>query len=340
MKLARSDAAAWIAKPPEDRPGTLLYGEDAMRVALKRQDLVRALIGPKGDEEMRLERISPSDLTAEKGALVDAIKAQGFFPGPRAILVEDATNSHAKPILDALGEWRPGDAHIVVTARALKPASQLRKGFEGHRAAASIGIYDEPMDASEIRAALERAGLSGLDRDAEGVLRGFAATLDPGDFRQLLEKIALYKSGDETPLTEAEIALCAPASTEAETDEIVALVADGHADRIGPIMNRLWAQGAQPVALCIAAERHFRTLLSAAADPGGPGTGVGKLRPPVYGPRRDAILRQAQRWGVLRLEQAMRLLTETDLTLRSSARAPHMAVLERAFIRLAMMGGR
>jgi DNA polymerase-3 subunit delta len=38
-----------------------------------------------------------------------------------------------------------------------------------------------------------------------------------------------------------------------------------------------------------------------------------------------------------RLEQALALLVETDLSLRSTSKAPAMAVMERALIRLAMM---
>ena len=47
--------------------------------------------------------------------------------------------------------------------------------------------------------------------------------------------------------------------------------------------------------------------------------------------------RQAQAWGMHRLEQALALLVETDLTLRSTSKAPQMAVMERALLRLAMM---
>jgi DNA polymerase-3 subunit delta len=65
------------------------------------------------------------------------------------------------------------------------------------------------------------------------------------------------------------------------------------------------------------------------------------MRPPVIGPRRDRMLRQAQRWGAPDLEAAVQLLTETDLHLRSAAQtAPQMALVERALIRLAMMGTR
>jgi DNA polymerase-3 subunit delta len=48
-------------------------------------------------------------------------------------------------------------------------------------------------------------------------------------------------------------------------------------------------------------------------------------------------MRQAESWGARRLEDALALLVETDLTLRSASRAPAMALMERALIRLAMM---
>jgi DNA polymerase-3 subunit delta len=85
--------------------------------------------------------------------------------------------------------------------------------------------------------------------------------------------------------------------------------------------------------------RHFRVLYTVASDPGGAGQGIGKLRPPVFGPRRDRILRQAQAWGARKLETALGILTDTDLALRSAGqRAPAMALVERSLIRLAMLG--
>jgi len=121
---------------------------------------------------------------------------------------------------------------------------------------------------------------------------------------------------------------------------VLNLVAEAKAGDVGPILRRLAAQGVQPVALCIATMRHFRTLHAAASDPGGAAAGLARLRPPVFGPRKDRMARQAQAWGVRGLEAALALLVDTDLTLRSASRAPAMPVMERTLIRLAMMGGR
>ncbi|MFN4100582.1 MAG: DNA polymerase III subunit delta, partial [Pararhodobacter sp.] len=105
-------------------------------------------------------------------------------------------------------------------------------------------------------------------------------------------------------------------------------------------LSRLAAQGSTPVTVCIGAARHFRTLHALASAPGGAGQAINALRPPVYGARRDKLLRQAQNWTLPRIEEALLDLTATDLVLRSSTRAPVRALAERALIRLARLAGR
>ena len=340
MKLATRDAPAYFAKPDPKSVGLLIYGSDAMRVALRRQEIIAALIGPQGEEEMRLARIAGADLRKDPALLLDAVKAQGFFPGPRVAFVEDAGDGLSDTISAALGDWQDGDAQVIVTAGQLAARSKLRKLFEGHARAYATGIYDDPPSRAEIEAALAASGLTGVPGDAMAALTELSRTIDPGDFRQTLEKFALYKLGDDTPLTPAEVALSAPLSIEAGLDDVLNIAAEGRAHEIGPVLRRLQAQGVGPVGLCIGATRHFRTLHIVASDPGGAGAGIGKLRPPVFGPRRDRIQRQASAWGMHKLERALSLLLDTDLTLRSTAEVPEMAVMERALLRLAWMGRR
>ncbi|MDT8857405.1 DNA polymerase III subunit delta [Paracoccaceae bacterium Fryx2] len=337
MILKGVEAGRYFAKPDPARAGLLICGQDAMRVALRRQEVIAALIGPEGPAEMRLTRIAAGDLRRDGALLLDAIREQGFFPGPRVAFLEDATDTLA-PLVDlALKDWRKGDATILVTAGNLTAKSALRKAFEGHPNAFAAVLYDEPPSREEIESSLARAGLAHIERPAMADLTALARDLDPGDFRQTLEKIALYKFGDATPLTSEDVAACAPASIEAEVDDVLHAVADGNSAAIGPLMRRLQGQGVLPVTLCIGALRHFRSLHMAAADPGGPAAGIARMRPPIFGPRRDRMLQQAQSLGLRNLETALALLVETDLTLRSTSRAPAMAVMERALIRLAMV---
>lgn len=340
MKLSPRDAPGYFAKPDASATGLLIFGQDAMRVALRRQEVIKALIGPNGEEEMRLTRIPAAELRKDKALLLDAVKAQGFFPGLRVAFVEDAGDGLTDTIATALAEWADGDAQIIVTAGSLTAKSKLRKAFEIHKSAYATGIYDDPPSRTEIEKALTAVGLKNISNDASSALNELSRTIDPGDFRQTLEKIALYKLGDDTPLTPEEVELSAPSSVEAGIDDVLNIAAEGKAHKVGPVLRRLEAQGANAVGLCIGATRHFRILHTVASDPGGAGSGIGKLRPPVFGPRRDRIQRQASGWGMHKLERALALLLNTDLTLRSTTQVPDMAVMERALLRLAWMGRR
>ncbi len=334
MILKGAEATRYCAKPDPFRAGLLLFGTDPMRVALKRQEAIAALIGPEGEGEMRLSRMSGGDLRKDGSLLLDAIKAVGFFPGPRVSFVEEATDGLADTIAVALKDWKPGDAMIVVTAGGLVGKSALKTLFEKHPSAVCIGLYDEPPSREEIEDALKKAGLANINREAMNDLTTLARALDPGDFRQTLEKIALYKFGDVSPLTPADVAAMAPAAIEAEVEDLIDAVAEARAPAIGPLFRRLEGQGTLPVTICIQALRHFRILHAAACDPQGPGVGIQKAR--VNFKQKDAMGRQAGQWGIRALETSIAVLLETDLTLRSASRTPGMALMERALIRIAM----
>jgi DNA polymerase-3 subunit delta len=316
----------------------LIHGTDVERITARRQEVVQALIGPDGETEMRLTRLPGASLRKDPAALLDAVTAQAFFPGTRVVLVDEAGDAATPAMTAALEDWRDGDAVLVVTAGQLTARSTLRKLFESHPSAYAAAIYDDPPSAEEIGHMLKQAGLTRLSGDAAAALEALGRDLPPGDFRQTLEKLALYMHGEARETTAQDVAQVSPQSPDADLDDVLEAVAEGRQGDLGPILRRLWAQGTQPVSLCIGATRFFRQLHLVAADPGGPEAGIGRMRPPVFGPRRDRIVRSARRWGMYRLEEALEILTETDLQLRSVSVAPQSAVMERSLIRLTMLG--
>ncbi len=335
MKLAARDTKRFLSQPTPGKPAILLYGFDAMRVSLARVTLVNALVGAKAADDMRLDRIAAADLRKEPARLLDAMKAQGFFPGPRAVLVEDVPNSLASVIGSALTDWREGDATLVVVAGQLKPADSLRKLFESAQNAYAVPIYDDPPSRSEIEQDLAKAGLKNISSAAVNALIALGSELDPGDFAQVINKLSLYKIGDMTETSIADIQAIAPITTEASLDDAIRAVAEGRLHEVAPQLQRLTGQGSNPVALCSAIARHFRMLHAASSDGRGPEQWAESSR--MFGPRREQIVAQARRWGTALLERALDVVMETDLTLRSSKPAPAQAVVERACLRIAML---
>ena len=337
MKLTNREINSFFESPPKGVAGILIYGNDHMRVASKRQKLIQSLLGPKADEEMRLSRISRENLRKAPEQAIDLCKAQGFFPGQHALLIEEANETISDIIIKAVDVWKDGDATLILTSGPLKPASTLRKFFEQHKNTVSVAIYDNPMTKLEIEKIISDAGLKNVTQDSFNHLSQIALQLEPGDFKQTVEKLALYKLNDKNPLTNQDISKCIPISNESQIDEVLTVVLSGNHSKISQIVNRLRSQGVLPVTLLIAATRHFKILFSIASNPKGPSSGAAALRPPIYGPRKENLINQAQKWGPEKIKNAIKSITATDLQLRSqNQKAPQMALVERLFIRLAM----
>jgi DNA polymerase-3 subunit delta len=150
-----------------------------------------------------------------------------------------------------------------------------------------------------------------------------------------VERLSLHQLGSEAALDDATVTALAPQAEEAEVDDLLAAVTGGRRDQVAPLLARLAAQGVGSVSVAIQAMRHFRALLAVASDPGGVQAGLAALRPPVGGPRRQALARAAESWRRERIEEGLRTLVELDLALRSGGRVPDQALLERALMRLA-----
>ena len=337
MKLTNRDLTSFFESPPSKMAAVLIYGSDPMWVTEKKNKLIHSLLGPNADGEMRLSRVSRENLKKEPEQAIDLCKSQGFFPGQRALLIEEANETITDIVSKAIDVWKDGDAILILTAGSLKPTSSLRKFFEQQKNTFSAPIYDNPLTRSEIQTMISECGLKNVTQDGFAYLSEIALQLEPGDFKQTIEKLALYKLNDETPLTHQDISNCIPISNEAHIEEVLAVILSGNHSSISQIVNRLKSQGVPPVTLIIATTRHFKVLFSIATDPRGASSGAAALRPPVYGLRKEKLINQARIWGADNIKLAIKLITETDLQLRSpNQRAPQMAIVERLFIRLAM----
>ena len=106
-------------------------------------------------------------------------------------------------------------------------------------------------------------------------------------------------------------------------------------------MNRLEAQAVQPVTLCLSFQRHFKLLLNLKNHGGTSLEAISSHKPPIFGPKRKAILNQLKLWNEETLKIALSFFVELDLDLRSAtSRYPSLAITERVLIRVAMIARR
>ena len=338
MKLTASGARAFCARPDTAKCGALLYGTDTSLVALARRELVQALTS--GDD-LRLTRVDGTQAARDPAGVDAALRSRGFFGERPVVLIEGAGEALSRPLADILSGIRAEDAFLVATAGSLPARSTLRKLFEADDRLVALSFHGGPLERSELEDMLAEKGIQGgLTPDALAELAACAETIDRGVLMQVIEKIAVYMLGREAQLDAPELTALLPAAAETELDRLVSVVAAGRVEDVKPLITRLAASGLGPVTLLIATVRHFRLLLGLATAPDGIGSALGRIRPPLYGPRRDAVAAQARRWRAAQLETAMRLLFRTDRQLRSPGSRPDHAIVERCLIRLAMMAAR
>lgn len=343
MKLSGRDAARFAAKPDLSLSGVLIYGEDGVEVAGRRAKLVNVVLGGEDGADMRLTRLAAADVRRDPASVTDAMKARGFFAGRQVVMVEDAGDGTLPGLQAALSEATPEDAFLVVTAGVLPARSKLRKLFETAKNAAAAPCFGDAPDRGAIGDMLREAGARDVADDAMRDLEALGRALDAGAMRDLITRLALYSMDGDGPVSSADVAACAPRASDAELNEALDAVADGRAEALGPLLARLEAQGQSATGLVIAASRYFRQLHAVAAVTEGGGSidaAVGALRPPVFGSRRDALIRRCRTWRLDPAESALSLLLETDDALRGGAEAAGYAVLERAFLKLALTAQR
>ena len=158
-------------------------------------------------------------------------------------------------------------------------------------------------------------------------------------FMQFLQKLAIFKVGDETPVSSSDIEACVPGSMDVSLNGVLDLIADGNVQKGGNAVTRLAALGHAPAGICTAAKRYFQNLHKIASDPDGPQAAMNKLRPPIFGwQRRTDMERRAQKWGFARAEAALMQLADADIALRSGGPVPARELMERVLIRIAYLG--
>lgn len=333
MKLSGRDARRIADRPDPRFAGYLFFGEDQTETIARRERLVAALLG--GDD-MALTRVDPQAARRDPAMLADALRASGFFGGRPVVVIDGITDGVTEAVASATEGLRSDEGVLVCSAKLLFARSKLRQFFEKAPNLAAAPVYDDPPDEAEIAELLAAAGAPRADDGAMAELMALARGVDGGTFRQTVARLGIHAIG-ESRLTAALVADCAPPAMDADADGLVDAAAMGDAARVATLCARLEAQGAAPVTVGIAASRRLRQLHRLAVAPGGPEAAGAALRPPLRGPRLQAAMGLLRRWNPPRLEQAMGVMTDLELVLRSSAPAPQWASLERALVRVAML---
>ncbi len=336
MKASGRAGESYLASPKDVSPLTLLFGANETEIRQLIQKKCRMVIGDNANEEMRFHSFEGKELVKDKSLLFDSVKSRSFFTGPVGIIIYGCVDGLNDQLNVVVNDWQQDDAYIFAQSGNLTKSSKLRKSFEASQKAMVIGIYDEPLDATKMSSLCEKHGLK-LDGEAKSLLFEFGTNLETSAFEKFVEGIALYQGDQVEKLTSENILSLLPAGYTSGVDELINCILNNQPKKLVQSLRRAPAQGiSNHQIISMAVWRlHALAKVKSASDPS---RAMMQLRPPMFGTRRTQFENTLRKWPLFKLENALKVLSETELFIRSGIKnTPEAAFVERNLLKICFM---
>jgi DNA polymerase-3 subunit delta len=337
VKIEPRQAEAFLKKPDPKIRGVVIYGNDDGLIAERAQELAKSVCEDLKDP-FRVVDIAGETLKGDPARLADEFGAMSLMGGRRVIRVRPAGEESAAA-LENLVAAPAGDALIVIEGGNLTPRSGLRTLAETEPTLAAMPCYMDSEGELErlVEAAAKAHGLS-VDPDAlEWIVERLVG--DRGQTRSELDKLMLYKNGDETKTVSLDDALAVLGDTAAiGIDDVIAATFDGNLVALDRALDRVFAEGGNPVQLVRAVQRHVDQLHMVAGHASAGGNmeaAMFKARGlPRGGPVRARFERHVRSWPLPRLSAAVTRVLEAEMECKSTG-LPDEAIARRLCLALA-----
>ena len=313
MKVSPAQADRFLDNPDPTIRALLVFGPDSGLVAERALRAVRAVVEDPADP-FRVVEITKARLKEEPSAVADEAAALSFSPGRRVVRLKGG-GEDLRPALESFLDNSVGDALVVVEAGDLPARSGLRRLFEQSKAAAAVACYRDD-GRSLVRTIDETLGSYHLSASRDAL--AFLEQNLGGDrlvTRRELEKLALYLGDERTTVELGDAMACVGDAAELGLEDLAMAVADGDFAEVERASIRCLAEGANPVQVLRAIQRHLQRLyLVAACLAAGEGleTAMRRLRPPVFWRVKNRFAKQARSWQLPTLARAMTEILEAE----------------------------
>jgi DNA polymerase-3 subunit delta len=337
VKIEPRQFDAFLRKPDARIRGVVVYGNDDGLIAERAAQLARTVCEDLNDP-FRVVDIAGDVLKGDPARLADEFSAMSLMGGRRVIRVRPA-GEDSVTALENLVAASAGDALIVLEGGNLTPRSGLRTLAESEATLAALPCY--PDSADDLERLLQSAAKAHGFTVEEDALAWIVERLggDRGQTRSEVDKLMLYMVGDESKAISLEDASAVMGdSSSMEIEDVVGATFDGDLVTLDRALDRVFAEGGNPVQLVRGLQRHADQLhlVSAhAAHGGNVESAMFKARGlPRFGPARRRFENHLRTWPIGRLGEALRRILEAELECKSTG-LPDQAIARRLCLALA-----
>jgi len=337
VKIEPRQVDAFLRKPDARIRGVVVYGSDDGLIAERAAQLARTVCADLGDP-FRVVDIAGDVLKGDPARLADEFSAMSLMGGRRVIRVRPAGEESATALRN-LVEAGAGDALIVLEGGNLTTRSTLRTLAETEGTLAALPCYPDTEEDLErlVESAAKAQGFTVDDDALPWIVERLGG--DRGQTRSEIDKLMLYKVGDEsTVISLKDAAAVMGDSSSMEIDDVVGATFDGDLITLDRALDRVFAEGGNPVQLVRALQRHadqLHLVLGHMAAGGNLDSAMFKARgAPRFGPGRRRFENHLRSWPIGRLGEALRRILEAEIECKSTG-LPDEAIARRLCLALA-----
>jgi DNA polymerase-3 subunit delta len=317
MKLTFKQIEPFVQNPDPSMRVILIYGPDSGLMSERMRAIASHFVDNLNDP-FNTCVLTPEILNEDPARLSDEANAVSMMSQPgdkRLIRIQSASDKVTLPLKSYLEDPNP-NAVVIVEASDLGPSSKLRTLCEKDKQATAIPCYveDERGLSQLIRQSIQAANMR-IDPDAVTWLSINIAG-DRAKVRMELDKLVLYKSGDDQPqITLDDVkAACGEAGAQS-MDDLVYSIAGGQPPQVFRAYQLLIEDGVVTIAILRALQNHFRKLhLTKCRILNGDSVdqAVNALQPKIFFKYASGFKTQAHQWSLPAIETAMARLVDLE----------------------------
>ena len=313
MKLTARNIDAFIKTPDPAARVILVYGPDNGLMRERATALALTIVKDIADP-FNVAALSTDILLDDPARLADEAGAISMMGGDRVIRVENAGDKLTPLIKTYLTNPSPTTL-VILEAGELTTKSSLRKLWESAKNAAAIPCYveDERDLGRLIRDTMQSHNLR-IDNDAVAWL---AANIsgDRMKARGEIEKLALYKGNENTPVSLADAQAACGESGARNLDDLIFSVGGRQSGKALKIYNQLQEEGVPFIVILRALQTHFRRLHATKArlqDGSDLQSALYALSPPPFFKYEPLFREQVGSWSIPALDRVMSRLMDVE----------------------------
>ena len=330
MKIKDAQFQTWL-KNPLSSPwkGLVIYGPDHGLVMENFQKVTDALV-PDATDPFLVFNFDLASLKEDPTKLYDEATALSFSGDQKLIRLADASDGLTSYLKDLFGNTDLLTSFILISADNLSPRSSLRIFFESENHLAILPCYnDEQTSLSDVIKKYFSEKNIQIQSDALSYL-----VTHLGEDRRVtlmeLEKIYSFL-GDKKELILSDVIKCVGDSSLISLTDFCFSVTSGKFKQAYTVLERLYYEGVQPIAILRTLISHFHNLYmvkNLMAQGQNIDQAMRGIRPPIFFKYISLFKDSVMSWRINSLLKAMNLLLKSEIAAKKGTLSPEIVCMQ------------